>query len=388
MSDLDSMGDLVAIAEQFASIGRVIEINPLGEGNINHTFLVKLETAKSESKELSYFVLQQINTQVFAQPKLIMDNLQIFNDHLQQKLARLNSDLSSKFSPGFNPNWQTPQVLATKSQINYYLDRNNNFWRALSFVDNATSFSKIQGMNHAREIGLGLGTFHSLISDLNVDKLADTLPGFHITPQYFEQYQAIASQHSKPKTPELDYCQQFIEARIEIIPVLENAKNQAILPLRAIHGDPKINNIMIDNHDHKAIAMVDLDTIKPGLIHYDLGDCLRSGCNVLGEETSNWQEVKFDLQLAKEILQGYLQVAQNFLQTQELDYIYESIRLITFELGLRFFSDYLNNDIYFKSKYPQHNLQRALVQFQLTKSIESQAGEIRHLIRDLEKQFT
>jgi len=359
MNDLGFLGDFVAIAEQFASTGRVVEINPLGEGNINSTFLVKLETTKPKSKELSYFVLQQINTKVFAQPKLIMDNLQIFNDHIQPKLARLNSDLSSKFSPEFNPNWQVPQVLTTKNQSNYYLDSNNNFWRALSFVDNASSFNTIQGANHAREIGLGLGTFHSLISDLNVEQLADTLPGFHITPQYFEQYQAIESQHSRTQTEEINYCQQFIQARIGIIPILENAKNQ----------------------------MVDLDTIKPGLIHYDLGDCLRSGCNVLGEETSNWQEVKFDLQLAQEILQGYLQIAQNFLQAQELDYIYESIRLITFELGLRFFSDYLNNDIYFKSNYPQHNLQRALVQFQLAKSIESQVDEIKNLISDLGKQL-
>ncbi len=379
MNDLIAKDDLVAIAEQFASTERIIEINPLGEGNINHTFLVKLETHQPESNEQSFFVLQQINQQVFPQPKLIMENLQVFNNHIQPKLANLSLE--------FNPNWQIPQVLTTKNQSNYFLDDNNNFWRALSFVSNATSFNTIQGSNHAREIGLGLGTFHSLLSDLNVAKLADTLPGFHITPQYFEQYQAIETQHSRIQAEEIDYCQQFIKDRVEIIPVLENAKHQGVLPLRAIHGDPKINNIMIDNRDHKAIAMVDLDTIKPGLIHYDLGDCLRSGCNTLGEETNNWQEVTFDLQLAQEILQGYFQIAQTFLQPKELDYIYESIRLITFELGLRFFSDYLNNDVYFKSNYPQHNLQRALVQFQLTKSIESQADAIQDLIRELGKQL-
>ncbi|VEP17222.1 Aminoglycoside phosphotransferase [Hyella patelloides LEGE 07179] len=361
------MNDLIAIAEQFVSRGKVIKVRELGEGNINQTFLVVID--RGENK---HFVLQQINTQVFTQPELIMDNIQIFTNHVNHKLAGL--------SLGSNRCWQVPQVLLTSTAKHHYLDRNNRFWRAITFIENAQSYNTIQNLEHAQEIGYGLGIFHTLISDLDVTRLADTLPGFHIAPSYLKQYHQALAKTTKKKATEVNYCQQFIQERINFVAILEQAKAQGILKLSPIHGDPKVNNIMIDNQDKKAIAMVDLDTIKPGLIHYDIGDCLRSGCNTLGEETSNWEKVQFDLNLAQAILQGYLSIADNFITQQELEYIYEGIRLIAFELGLRFFTDYLNNDIYFKTNYAEHNLRRALVQFQLTKSIESQEKEIRNLI--------
>jgi hypothetical protein len=129
--------------------------------------------------------------------------------------------------------------------------------------------------------------------------------------------------------------------------------------------------------------MIDLGTVKPGLIHYDIGDCLRSGCNPLGEETDNWEQVTFEPELAQAILQGYLTVAQDFLTDSDYKYIYDSIRLLAFELGLRFFTDYLAGNVYFKVKHPENNLARALVQFQLTASIEKQAAVIKTIINDL-----
>ncbi|MEO1623026.1 MAG: phosphotransferase, partial [Cyanobacteria bacterium J06632_3] len=145
---------------------------------------------------------------------------------------------------------------------------------------------------------------------------------------------------------------------------------------------PRVNNIMLGK-DGKAISLIDLDTIKPGLVHYDIGDCLRSGCNPLGEETADWQSVTFDIGLAKSMLQGYLSVAQDFLTSQDYDYLYDAIRLIAFELGLRFFTDHLAGDVYFKVKYPGHNLMRSLVQFKLTESIEAQEQQIRAIIEEL-----
>jgi hypothetical protein len=128
---------------------------------------------------------------------------------------------------------------------------------------------------------------------------------------------------------------------------------------------------------------VDLDTVKPGLVHYDIGDCLRSGCNPLGEETDQWEKVQFDPDLCKAILKGYLSTAREFLTANDFSYIFDSIRLIAFELGLRFFTDYLEGNIYFKSRYPGHNLARALVQFKLTESIESQETAIRNIVRNV-----
>ena len=224
--------------------------------------------------------------------------------------------------------------------------------------------------------------FHNLISDLPTSKLADTLPGFHITPGYLAQYQQVLSQTKVNLSTESNHCLRFISDRSSWANVLENAKAQGILNLRPIHGDPKVNNIMIDTNTKQAISLIDLDTVKPGLIHYDLGDCLRSCCNLLGEETQNWQDVTFDTDICQSVLKGYLSVAKNFLTDRDYEYIYVAIRLIAFELGLRFFSDYLAGNIYFKTKYPEHNLHRALVQFQLTNSIENQENSLRRIIHE------
>jgi Ser/Thr protein kinase RdoA (MazF antagonist) len=150
-----------------------------------------------------------------------------------------------------------------------------------------------------------------------------------------------------------------------------------------MHGDPKINNIMFDTATQQAVSVVDLDTVKPGLVHYDIGDCLRSGCNPAGEETEQCSSVYFDTDLCQGILQGYLSVAKAFLTENDYTYMYDAIRLITFELGLRFFADYLEGNVYFKVKHPEHNLARALVQFKLTESIESQETKIRFIIQDM-----
>ncbi|HBE53609.1 MAG TPA: aminoglycoside phosphotransferase, partial [Cyanobacteria bacterium UBA11369] len=150
-----------------------------------------------------------------------------------------------------------------------------------------------------------------------------------------------------------------------------------------MHGDPKINNVMFDTATGKAVSVVDLDTVKPGLVHYDIGDCLRSGCNRAGEETADWESVRFDTDLSQGILQGYLSVAKAFLTENDYAYIYDAIRLIAFELGLRFFADHLAGNVYFKVKHPEHNLARALVQFKLTESIESQETTIRSIIEDM-----
>lgn len=357
---------LVDIADRFKPEGKITDIQEYGSGNINHTYLVALDAASEK-----HFILQRLNTQVFQQPQLVMDNIDIVTNHLSNKIQTAN--LSG---------WYTPRVLLTSEAKNYYCDNGGLFWRAITFIPNSQSFDKIQNTNHAKEIGYGLGMFHNLTSDLATDKLADTLPGFHITPNYLNEYEQLIATLRLAMTPEINYCLTAINSRLGLASVLETARAENKISLKIMHGDPKINNIMLDRDSNKAIAVIDLDTVKPGLIHYDLGDCLRSGCNPLGEETLDWEMVYFAPEYAQYILQGYVSVAK-FLTPSDRDYIYDSIRLLSFELGLRFFTDYLAGNVYFKAAHPQHNLARALVQFKLTESIESQAATIQKIIRDL-----
>jgi thiamine kinase-like enzyme len=359
---------LQSIADQFVHRGNITAIRPLGNGNINDTFLITVDSPVDHQ-----FVLQRINTHVFQQPQLVMQNMRILTEHVHEKLQQQPLDRR----------WETPRVLLTTDQQDHWNDSENNFWRAISFIDGAEVLESIQDVAHAREVGQALGTFHSLISDLVPDRLADTLEGFHITPQYLAQYDRTNAQTTVSTTAEVKYCQQFVSDRRDLATVLEDAKHQGKLPLRLMHGDPKVNNVMVDSQTQQAISLVDLDTVKPGLVHYDIGDCLRSGCNPLGEETQDWQQVSFDADLCEGNLQGYLGVAKTFMTENDYEYVFDAIRLISFELGLRFFSDYLAGDVYFKVKYPEHNLARALVQFKLTESIESQETQIRQLVKDI-----
>ncbi|GAC1467646.1 MAG: phosphotransferase [Chamaesiphon sp.] len=365
-----TLDNLVAIANQFKLEGKVIDIRGFGNGNINDTFLVTLESFAEK-----HFILQRINTQVFRQPELVMQNMHTFTQHVCSRL--LSAPLSG------DRRWEVPRVLFTQDNRNHCIDPKGLFWRGISFIDCSESFDTIQDLEHAREVGYALGMFQNLISDLPSYRLADTLEGFHITPRYLQHYDEVLAKNSKTKSPEVEYALQFVSDRRSWAHVLEDAKTQGKLNLRPIHGDPKVNNIMIDTTTRQAISIIDLDTVKPGLVHYDIGDCLRSCCNPLGEETERWETVRFETDICQAILQGYISLAKDFLTESDYEYLYDAICLLAFELGLRFLTDYLAGNVYFKVKHQEHNLARALVQFKLTESIESQATPIRAIIQEL-----
>jgi Ser/Thr protein kinase RdoA (MazF antagonist) len=356
----------VSIAQEFYSEGNILEVREFGNGNINDTYLIHTDSAEDK-----YFVLQRINTHVFKQPKLIMQNMRVFTEHMRKRAG----------SEGYR--WEMPRVLRTRDQQDYHLDSRGDFWRAISYVDGAKSHDTIRSVEHAREVGYALGTFQSLISDLPIENLSDTLEGFHITPRYLQQFDHAFSQNGFASSAEVKYCIDFVEQRRAFAHTLEDAREQGKLQLRIMHGDPKVNNVMIEESTGRAVSLVDLDTVKPGLIHYDIGDCMRSGCNPLGEETENWEAVHFDPETGAAILEGYLTQARAFLTPADYEYLFDSIRLLTLELGIRFFTDHLAGNVYFKVKHPEHNLQRALVQFKLTESIEAHEGEIRNIINKM-----
>lgn len=365
------------VASQFVSHGAVVDIREYGSGNINDTYLVSVNSSIHEQ-----FVLQRINTHVFTRPEWIISNMRIFGAHMQQKLQ---NDLNGARPGSYHRrHWEMPVIRPTRDQQDFYIDPQGSFWRAISFIAASRTYDTVQSENHAREAGYALGQFQSLVSDLNPELLYDTLQGFHITPHYLAQYDAAFANGVKvPESPELRYCHRMIAERRSWIPILEEARAQGKLRIRTIHGDPKINNIMISEDSGQAISVVDLDTVKPGLVHYDIGDCLRSTCNPLGEETTDFEHIRFETDLAYAILDGYLSVAYEFLEACDYHYLYDAIRLLTFELGLRFFADYLAGNVYFKVHYPEHNLARAVVQFKLTESIEAQEGSLRKIIADL-----
>ena len=365
----DNSVDPFPVAERFSPQGAEIDISEFGNGNINNTFLVTLD-AGGEKR----FILQRINTLVFPRPELVMRNIRVSTCHILRRLQYAPRDAGRR--------WKVPQVLLTREGSDHCIDSEGSFWRALSYIDRSQSFDTVKNTHHAGEVGYALGTFHTLLNDLPPDRLADMLEGFHITPRYLRHYDEVLAKFRGALSAEVNFCLKFVSKRRAWAHILEDAKNLGSLLVRPIHGDPKVNNILMDTDTGHAVSIVDLDTITPGLVHYDIGDCLRSGCNPLGEETELWEAVQFDTDFCRSILQGYFSNAREFLSASDMDYIYDAVRLIAFELGLRFFTDHLEGDVYFKVTRPGHNLARALVQFRLTESIESRATAIRGIIQE------
>jgi len=362
-----------AIAGRFHPRERITAIRSLGSGNVNDTFLVTHQGHRPSSPAGS-FVLQRLNTRVFERPELVMRNLVALGDHVQRRLASPPEELRGR-------RWEVPQVVRCR-QDGHWVEQDGEFWRSITYIGAATTTDVILNRDHAREVGYGLGMFHSLISDLPTEDLADTLENFHVTPAYLKRYD-IVSKSRCTRDDAVDSACAFIEARRDGIDVLEAALQRGDLKQRPIHGDPKINNVMIDDASGHAVGLIDLDTVKPGLVHYDIGDCLRSCCNKAGEETDDLNTVVFDLELCEAILDGYLSVARQFLSDWDLHYLPDCIRLIPLELGLRFLTDHLEGDLYFRTDHHGHNLQRAAVQFRLTESVEQQLPQIKAMVRRL-----
>jgi Ser/Thr protein kinase RdoA (MazF antagonist) len=343
----------LAISQKFSQSAS--NLSALGNGLINDTFLVQTSDKP--------FVLQRINHSVFPKPAQIMANLSQLNRHVAQK-------------PKDTVKLIIPAILKTKNNDELYQDEQGSYWRALEYIANTESLETITHITQVQQTGFALGHFHRLVSDLDPSHLYDTLPGFHIAPDYLSHYQQVLPIANNVSSPESQYCAAFIASHQHIINDLEAAKQQGLLPLRVIHGDPKLNNFLFAKDTQQIISLIDLDTVKPGLVHYDIGDCLRSCCHNLATN-------EFDLEIATSLLTSYLSEAGLFFSEADYDYLYASIRLIPFELGLRFYTDYLEGNRYFKVTEPDENLHRAVNQFQLCESIMQQELAINAVITRL-----
>ena len=363
------------MVQQFDVAGRLVTVLQHGSGNVNDTYLAVVRTTFSEER----FIVQKINRNVFPQPDSIMANMRVLTEHVHARLEK-EAHLSDRI-------WQLPRIIPAKNGDDFVIDGDGEYWRAISHIASATSYENVQSLEHAYEAGFVLGQFQRLISDIPVSKLKDTLAGFHITPGYLKQLDLIRETEEAgirlESVSEAGRCLRFIEERREWCSVLEDAKESGELHIRPVHGDPKIANVMIDDMTGKGTCIVDLDTVKPGLIHYDIGDCLRSACNPVGEETGDLSAVRFDEDLFQAIMKGYMTFAREFLTDADKAYLFDCIRLLAFELGLRFFTDYLDGDRYFKVSNDMQNLNRARVQFRLCECIEAGESPIRKMLEEI-----
>ena len=342
----------------FLPATEIRSVEPLGSGNVNDTWFVVTAAGFK-------YVLQRLNPKVFPDPGLVQDNLVKVTGHLCARLDRDDADFT------------VLQLIANPEGRHRYIDQNGSLWRLLIYIENSLSLNSVDTPEQAAETGRGLGLFHHLAASLPASSLGDPLPGFHVTPLYLEQYDKLLP----AATGTASDCADFIDQRRADVTLLEDAHQRGTIRHQVIHGDPKVANFLFSGDGSRVISLIDLDTVKPGLLLHDIGDCLRSCCNRQGEEVETAEDIVFDKELFAAMLSGYFSRAIHLLTSRDRELIVDSVRLISFELGLRFYTDHLDNNRYFKTTRPEHNLFRARIQFALVRSIESQYTELMDIVR-------
>jgi len=345
---------LAEVRKQFCPSHPQCKIGHIGCGNINDTYLVEVPG--------NPFVLQRISAAVFPDPAGVITNFRNISSHIEQKKEQMGGEHTYA------------QPVYTRHGKLFYQDHSGSFWRAQTYIPHRVVPS-LTSTKQAHELGQVLASFHLLTSDMKRSTLHDPLPGFHILPSYLQQYDNVGTERLANRE-NVFFCAQHVEKLRGRVGFLEDAKENGILTLQPIHGDPKIDNFIFDEAGI-GVGLIDLDTVGFGLVHHDVGDCLRSCCNSGGEKVSDRRDIRFDLEICQAIMRGYFGRGGEALSARERAYLYDATLLITFELGLRFFTDHLNGNCYFKVNEEDDNLHKAVNQFRLVEEIEKNERKIR-----------
>jgi hypothetical protein len=358
--------DVGAIACQFQIDGEFAGATTHGSGHINDSYCVTFHRAGMPVR----YLLQRINHRIFKTPPALMENIQ-----------RVTSHLAAKVSGGSDRSWLALTLIPTRDERAWHLDASGNYWRTYRFIENARSYDAIESIDQAFQAAKAFGRFQKLLVDLPAPRLHDTIKGFHHTQKRFMALeQAIASDvigRAILAKPEIE----FAFARQSITSVLLDAN----LPERITHNDTKFNNVMLDDVTGEGICVIDLDTVMPGLALHDFGDMVRTATSPAKEDEQNLSTVTMQFSMFEALLRGYLASAGDFLTKAERQHLVVSGKLMTFEQGIRFLTDYLLGDAYYKVSRDEHNLDRCRTQFKLLESIEQQEERMDRLVQSIEQ---
>ena len=356
--------DLRAIVRQFYIHGEFRGAEPFGSGHINDTYRAVVDQAGTHNR----YILQRINHGIFKNPVALMENIQRVTKHLANKLAG-ERDVSRRVLT----------LVPTRSGLPYHHDEQGNYWRAYLFIERAQSFDVVESPRQAFEAARAFGQFQMLLADLPLPRLVDTIPDFHHTPQRFAALAKAVDSDAHNRAASAKAEIEFAMQRASITSVLHAAQ----LPERVTHNDTKINNVMLDDMTGEAVCVVDLDTLMPGLSLHDFGDMVRTATSPTKEDERDLAKVTMQLPMFEALARGYLASAAELLTDAEKKLLPLSGRLITFEIGIRFLTDYLGGDTYFKVHRDRHNLDRCRTQFKLVESIEQQEAAMSAVVEQV-----
>jgi hypothetical protein len=364
--------DIKSIVKHFRICGQLTEIRPLLRGHINDTYV--LTTRKNEN--IVRYILQRINQTVFKDPPLVMGNIIRVTEHIRSRMEKIDPALASR----------QLTVIASDDDTYFCKDAEGNFWRVYNFIEDAVAYDIFESADLAYEVARMFGWFQRMLVDLPGPALHESISDFHNTPRRFETFRRVLKEdtcnRAKNAKPEI----KFLFDNAAICDVLLNLADKGKIPVRVTHNDAKINNVMLDKNTNKGVCIVDLDTVMPGLSIYDFGDMVRTGTTLADEDERDLSKIAMNLPMFEVLARGYAEQSKHFLTSTEKEHLVFAAKLITFEQLIRFLTDYLAGDVYYKVHREGHNLDRSRTQMKLVQSIVEQENTMNEVVERIFQQ--
>lgn len=360
--------NLKEIFNSFDTRGTFSYAGPFGSGHIHDTFHVK--TAELDKDD---YVLQRLNNKVFKDIPGLQENIYRVTNHLNQKLRAI---------PGSDVKRECLTLVPARNGNYWVNDHKGNYWRMFIFITGHRSYDIVDSPDKAYEGGKAIGRFQAMLADLPGPPLNDTIPFFHNIEKRLDTFYRILKADPVNRAPDTSETINSALKRSEEMKIILQLGKEGRIPVRITHNDTKFNNILFDEND-KALCVIDLDTVMPGYVHYDFGDAIRTAANTAAEDEPDLSKINMDIGLFEAYSKGYLSETSDTINDVEKEYLAFAPRLITYTMALRFLTDYLDGDRYFKIHHEHHNLQRANAQFRLVESMEEQYDEMKEIIQKL-----
>ena len=350
--------DFAEIAKHFCFCGSLHRVEPLRSGHINDSYAAWFQGPGAEPHR---YLLQRINHHVFRSPERLMQNIEQVSEHIRNKVL----------TSGGDPDREALTLVRTTDGGVLHRAPGNEYWRAALFVEGAQTYDKARDLDQVYHAARAFGQFQRMVIDFPAEQLHETIPNFHHTPKRFEAFIQAVQRDARNRVGSVQSEIEFVEQRATETSILVDGLEAGLLPQRVTHNDTKFNNVMIDDATGEGVCVIDLDTVMPGLSLYDFGDAVRSGANNAAEDERDLSLVTIDLEIFEHLVAGYLDAAGEFLTAAEIDHLPFSAKLMTLECGMRFLTDHLDGDRYFRIHRPGHNLDRCRTQFKLVRDLEA-----------------
>jgi len=360
--------DLKKLFECFIADGTYLAGEPFGSGHIHETFHIK--TSEQDKDD---YILQKLNNKVFRNIPELQDNIERVTVHLLGKISVI---------PGSDIKRQCLQLIPSRDGNSWITDSYGNYWRMFIFIRDHRSYDIVDSPEKAFEGGKAIGRFQALLSDLPGKPLFETIPDFHNLKKRLENFGNSIKNDAAGRVGNTAEEIDFLLERSDSMQVIHKMGQEGKIPVRITHNDTKFNNILFDEND-RSLCIIDLDTVMPGYFHSDFGDAIRTGANTASEDEADLSEVNMDISLFEGYARGYLSETKDTLNSIEKEHLALTPIVMTYEQAVRFLTDYIDGDTYYKIHHEHHNLQRTRTQIRLLESMEGQYGEMKKIIGGL-----